>query len=90
MKYIEGEIFVETSLPAADGKRRLWVNARGNIVDLPPSGEPPIIIGLVRDPGRLLVDTGSKIPFDLQPEKIGLSAQALPSIIKAFKDRQKK
>lgn len=78
---ISKEGLVETAAPAKDKERVYWVDFRKGLVnDLPPTGKPPIIMGITTD-NRLLVEYGEQggTPdvMDVMPESLGLTPQAV-------------
>lgn len=78
--------WIETSKPAQDPRRVMWVNLNGQLADLPAEHKPPIITGLAVDGKRILVDsTGEGAVSDIKPDVIGLSAQAFSSLVTIFK-----
>ena len=78
--------WIETSKPARDPRRIMWVNLDGQLADLLPEHRPPIITGIASDQRRILVDnTGEGTISDIKPEVIGLSAQAFTNLVRIFK-----
>ena len=76
------EIIFETNHPANDSRRVLYVGKEGSIFDLRPSGKPPIIGGFGHaHRNRILVDTDNTgVFFDIHPDAIGLTAQAIQAL----------
>ena len=54
----------------------------GLTVDLPATGQPPIITGVSMDKVRLLIEFQKGQPQDVLPDVVGLTAQSVAAITK--------
>jgi len=80
MSIVEGG-YVETNFQTSDG-RVFFVNRMGLTVDLPATGQPPIITGVSMDKVRLLIEFQKGQPQDVLPDVVGLTAQSVAAITK--------
>lgn len=78
---------IETTIPAKDPRRVIFVGKDGIGYDLKPTHKPPIIVGIAKsDPRRILVITENSrnIPVDINPEALGLTAACLFTLTTLF------
>ncbi|EKE13676.1 MAG: hypothetical protein ACD_12C00872G0017 [uncultured bacterium] len=73
--------YVETNFQTSNG-RFFFVNRMGLTVDLPGTGQPPIITGVSVDKARLLIEFQKGQPQDVLPDVVGLTAQSVAAITK--------